>query len=102
MHCLSTNYNEEPFNSAKRTLSLPFMSPLLSSCWMESCSPFTHAGILLHTHTAPKCIDMWQGAPSLARAHALLVTKTAAASIAAADDDGLINSFVLVCQHMLR
>ena len=35
----------------------------------------------------------------LARAHAFLVTKTAASIVAG---DGLINSFVLVCQHMLR
>ena len=80
-----------PFIPLRRTL-FPVSSPQAS----ESCSPFTHAGILppseMHRYAArlPAC--------SLARAHAFLVTKTAASIVG----DGLINSFVLVCQHMLR
>ena len=82
-----------PFIPLRRTL-FPVSSPPQAS---ESCSPFTHAGILppseMQRYAArlPAC--------SLARAHAFLVTKTAASIVAG---DGLINSFVLVCQHMLR
>ena len=94
MHSLSTNYNEDPFHSATaHSFSRLFFSFPAS----ESCSPFTHAGILppseMHRYAArlPACL--------LARAHAFLVTKTAASIVVG---DGLINSFVLVCQHMLR
>ena len=93
MHSLSTNYNEDPFHSA----TAHSFSRLFSFPAPESCSPFTHAGILppseMHRYAArlPACL--------LARAHAFLVTTTAASIVAG---DGLINSFVLVCQHMLR
>ena len=92
MHCLSTNYNEDPFHSATAH-SFPrlFSSP-------RQRQNRVHLSRMLEFSLPPKCIDM-RRACLLARAHAFLVTKTAASIVVG---DGLINSFVLVCQHMLR